>query len=41
VNVDVARFRQIADGYEKVDVATNPNRAEIDVQGAIAAIRVF
>jgi hypothetical protein len=39
-SVDTTRFRPTANGYETVDVATNPNRVEIDLQGAISSLRV-
>ncbi len=40
VSVDATRFRPTVNGYETVDVTTNPNRVEIDLQGAISSLRV-
>ena len=40
VHVDATRFRPTADGYATADVASNPNRVDIDLQGAISTLRV-
>jgi hypothetical protein len=39
-NIDTTRFRPTANGYEIVDVATDPNRVEIEVQEAIGSLRL-
>src|SRR4051812_23504577 len=39
-DIDATRLRSTVEGYETVAVATNPNRVEIDMEGAISSLRV-
>ena len=40
VDVDQARFQRVADGWQSPDIATAPNRVELEVRGGVGSVTV-
>ncbi len=40
VNVDQARFQRVADGWQSPDIATAPNRVELEIRGGMGSVTV-
>ena len=40
VDVDQARFQRVADGWQSPDIATAPNRVELEVRGGVGSVTI-
>ena len=40
VDVDQTRFPRVGDGWQSPDIATAPNRVELEVRGGVGSVTI-